>query len=112
MTHDEWRRLMLLRRELTGETFNDGTLDAWDKAHPTVGYVSARSAMTAAAKGHDRVTLHHFTDALPTSPRRPHTDPIGTTGCAECDGTGFSPRPDEAGVIRYGPCATCRPASP
>jgi hypothetical protein len=112
MTRDEWRRLFQLRRQLTDESFSDDTIDAWTDALPKLDYAAGAKAMTGAAKERDRVTLHRFTAELPhQGPTRTHTTSIGAPGCVECDGCGFSEHtdPHEPGVIRWAPCATCRP---
>jgi hypothetical protein len=63
------------RRELTGEGFHDGTIDALVRAFPKLTYSNATGAMEQAAQGRDRVTIHPFSEQLPKpwheEPHRP-----------------------------------------
>lgn len=58
MTRDEVRKLLVMRRDLSGETFNDGTIDAWSTALAGWGYDAARQALVKATSSHDRVTVY------------------------------------------------------
>jgi hypothetical protein len=111
----ETERLLRRRRDLTGESFNDGTVDAWASVLADVDYGLAVVALERAAPN-GRVTIaslfQHLTHHTPRS--RSHTDPIGAGGCRECGGVGFrvvEVDTDAWGqnVDRYGPCRTCRP---
>jgi hypothetical protein len=78
MTRTDCRLLLIRRRELTGETFNDGTIDAWTETFPALTLDVALTTMGRAARTRDRVTVHAFTEALPPRPlatTEPPADP-------------------------------------
>jgi len=90
MTRDETRHLLLIRRELTGEPFNDGTIDAWHRALAHDRVVDVRTALDRAAREHHRVTIAHIAERLPS--RAPNTAPTGPAidpHCTICGDTGL-----------------------
>jgi hypothetical protein len=108
MNRRETEQLLRRRRDLTGESLNDGTVDAWTEALADTDFSAAMKAVVAAARTHDRVSVGALIGALARPQRRSHTDPIGAAGCPECDGLGLAPIDDGDGVIRYRRCRRCR----
>lgn len=78
MNTAETTALLRVRRDLTGETFNDGTVTAWRDALADWQLPAVRTALVAAAREHQRVTVAHVTERLPrrsTAPVAPPPDP-------------------------------------
>jgi hypothetical protein len=109
MNRGQTEQLLRRRRDLTGESLNDGTVDAWREALAETDFAAAMKAIVSAARTHDRVSVGALMEALPRAQRRSHTDPIGAAGCPGCDGLGLAPINDGDGVIRYRRCPRCRP---
>jgi hypothetical protein len=63
--------LMRLRRELTGESFNDGTIEAWCEALAGQQPDQVRKALVTAARVHKRVTVADIFTHLPPRTRPP-----------------------------------------
>ncbi len=91
MNRAEATSLLRLRRELTGETFNDGTLDAWLRACASTDPHEAQHAMTEAARA-GRVTLASFTERLPKHASAGDAVPVR---CELCSGSGWVSAPPE-----------------
>jgi hypothetical protein len=80
-----------IRRDLTGESFNDGTIDAWTEALDPWTPSQVRTAMITAAKTHHRVTVAQVVELLPTPVTpAPLTPPLH---CEACDDTGWVDNP-------------------
>lgn len=110
MTPEATRNLLIRRRELTGETFNDHTIKSWGDLLADVDYNDAVAALNKAATEQERVNVRHLHEHMPRRPRPEQRPTIGDTDCTDCeDGTGFIPFSDRYGTIRYMPCPTCRP---
>jgi hypothetical protein len=107
MNPDATRNLLIRRRELTGESFNDHTIQSWQDLLKGTDYRDAVEALNTAATQHERVNARHLHEHLPgnTKPARQ----AGMPGCLECDAAGFSDFVDNYGTRRTAPCATCRP---
>lgn len=86
MTHDETRALLITRRDLTGESFNDGTIDAWHTALERFDRVDCRLALSEAAQRTDHVHIRDMIEQLPK--REPEPEPIPTR-CELCGGDGW-----------------------
>jgi hypothetical protein len=91
MNADETTAVLKIRRDLTGETFNDGTIGAWTLALGSWPLVQVRTALIAAAREANRVNVAHVVDRLPQRSRL--TAP--PTSCELCDGTGWVESPPE-----------------
>lgn len=91
MTIDEMTAILRIRRDLTGESFNDGTIEAWCEALNSWSPVEARTALIAAAREHTRVGIAHVSERLP----RRSTPSIPPARCELCDGTGWISVPPE-----------------
>lgn len=109
MTPEATRNLLLRRRELTGEQFNDATVKSWGDLLRNVEYQAAVEALNHAVVEHERVNARHLHEHLPAQPRREQRPSIGASDCPECDATGFSQVIDQHGTRRMAACATCRP---
>lgn len=69
MNHDEARRLLAMRRDLTRETFNDSTVDAWQRVFVAFDYATAERAMiNAASAGLGHVAVADLFAYLPKRP--------------------------------------------
>jgi hypothetical protein len=66
--------LLRMRRDLTGESFNDGTIEAWTEALADTDAHHVHKALIAAARIYQRVTIAHIYSHLP--PRPPTPQPI------------------------------------
>jgi hypothetical protein len=86
MNVDETTNALKVRRDLTGESFNDGTITAWCEALGAWPIAKVRTAIVAAAREHQRVTVAHVVDHLPQQARPPATPPAQ---CVLCDGSGW-----------------------
>ena len=75
-----------LRRDLTGESFNDGTIEAWADALDHWTLTDVRKAITKAARTHTRITVAGVVEQLPPRTRLPDT-PLDH--CELCDNTGW-----------------------
>lgn len=78
-----------VRRDLTGESFNDGTIAVWTEALAPWPMPTVRKAIINAAKEHNRVTIAHIVGRLPQ--RTPPTTHL--EHCELCDGTGWVDEP-------------------
>lgn len=85
MTSDETVAVLKVRRDLTGESFNDGTVIAWTEALGAWPMPAVRSAVVAAAREHKRVAVADVVERLPQR-ARPLAPPAD---CELCDGTGW-----------------------
>lgn len=85
MTPDATRNLLLRRRELTGETFNDQTVSSWHKLLEHIDYPDAVNALTQAATQHERINARHLHEHLPSTSRPPTPSPTRDQGC-DCRG--------------------------
>lgn len=65
MNRDDARRLLLLRRELTSESFSDATIDAWHDALDDRPFDQSRTALIVASRSEKRVTIAHVVEHLP-----------------------------------------------
>jgi hypothetical protein len=65
MTGEEARALLVLRRDLTGESFNDGTIWAWHDALGGDPITIVRPALLRAARKSGRVTIAALVAELP-----------------------------------------------
>jgi hypothetical protein len=90
MNTDEATVMLRLRRDLTGESFNDGTVAAWSEALGAWPTAAVRVAIVDAARGHQRVSVAHVVERLPARARRPDTPPVH---CELCAGTGLVSAP-------------------
>jgi hypothetical protein len=74
MNTSDITELLRIRRELTGENFNNGTVQAWTEAFKQRTTDQVRLALVAASLTHQRVTVAHIVEHLPTpagpGPRR------------------------------------------
>lgn len=68
MNTEETTALLKIRRELTGESLNDGTISAWSEALNGWTLNQCRKAMIAAARDHQRVSVRHLVEQLPPPP--------------------------------------------
>jgi len=75
-----------IRRDLTGESFNDGTIEAWADALDYWPLTEVRRAITAAARAHNRVSVAQVVEHLPPRAALP-TTPLDK--CELCDATGW-----------------------
>ena len=58
-----------VRRDLTGESFNNGTIEAWSDALDYWELADVRKAIIKASRIHPRVTVPHVVEHLPQRPR-------------------------------------------
>lgn len=65
MTRNEAVDLLKRRRELTGESFNDGTVDAWADALKPWTLDQCRQALTVVARSNARVVVGALVERLP-----------------------------------------------
>ncbi len=75
-----------IRRDLTGESFNDGTIEAWADALDYWPLTEVRKAITIAARTHNRISVALVVEQLPPRIRLPAPPP---ETCDLCDGTGW-----------------------
>lgn len=85
MNTDETSAVLRVRRDLTGESFNDGTIAAWCEALGGWPGTVVRTALIAACRDHQRVAVAHVAALLPQINRRTDAPPIA---CELCDGCG------------------------
>lgn len=71
MNTDDTANILRIRRDLTGEQFNDGTVTGWTLALKEWPKVEVRDAVIAASRAHERVTVAHVVDLLTPMPDRP-----------------------------------------
>lgn len=69
MNTDDTLIALRLRRELTGESFNDGTIEAWTAALDYWQLADVRTAIVKASRTNPRVTVPHVIEHLPHRPR-------------------------------------------
>lgn len=69
MNTEDTTSLLRIRRDLTGESFNDGTIDVWCEALAGWPLTECRTAIIAAARDHQRVTVRHVVEQLPPPAR-------------------------------------------
>lgn len=96
-----------VRRDLTGESFNDGTIAVWTEALTHWPLPQVRTAIIHAGKDHNRITIAHVHEQLPplvhTTPHLEH--------CELCDGTGWlddTPAPTDTTPVPSGRSKPCR----
>jgi len=104
MNTDETITALRVRRDLTGESFNDGTVGAWTEALRPWPMPTVCSAVVAAARQHKRVAVADVVERLPQRTRE-----APPRHCELCDGTGWvdaPPRvwPDERTSTQVQPC--------
>jgi hypothetical protein len=87
---DETSAVLRVRRDLTGESFNDGTIAAWCEALGAWPGSTVRTAVIAACRDHQRVAVAHVAALLPQLAHRSSGPPIA---CELCDGCGTVPVP-------------------
>ena len=87
MTNDEAARILRIRRDLTGEQFNDGTVEVWREALHDWSPVEVRAAVIAASREHERVTVAHVTKRLSPRTKQSH-DEAHSLSCI-CAGRGW-----------------------
>jgi hypothetical protein len=109
MNPDATRNLLIRRRELTGESFNDHTIQSWQDLLKGADYRDAVEALNTAATQHERVNARHLHEHLPGNTRPARQPTVGMPDCLECEAVGFSGFVDNYGTRRMAPCATCRP---
>lgn len=114
MNLDETTAALRIRRDLTGESFNDGTITAWCEALGSWPMTEIRTAVIDAARQHQRVTVAHVHERLPQRTRTTTPPPR----CEMCEGSGWvSVPPERAHDPRYchptidQPCC-CHAAAP
>jgi len=87
MNTNETTELLRIRRELTGESFNDRTVQTWNEALKSWTTDQVRLAIVAASLAHQRVTVAHVVELLPEhKPNRPSNR--HSRQCL-CGGTGW-----------------------
>lgn len=69
MNRDDAKKVLVRRRDLTGEQFNDGTIDAWLSALNGHTCRAVLEAVADAAREHERVNVHHVAERLPATHR-------------------------------------------
>lgn len=105
MNRADTTNILRLRRELTRESFNDGTVDAWTDALRSWTPTQVRAAINASAlEGTQHITVPHVVAHLPTQqrPTTPTRDITPDPHCQTCDGTGIDRLDDN------GPGYACR----
>ena len=90
MNVNDTRTILQLRRELTGENFNDGTIAAWSETLDQWPTPRIRQAIIDASKTHTRINIAHIIERLPKTTRRTHDPEPPNEHCAHCDGTGWT----------------------
>jgi hypothetical protein len=106
MNRAETEALLRLRRDLTGETFNDGTVNAWGQALDGWSYAQTSTAVTVASRLHGRVNVSHVVEQLPAHERQQARDQHSTS-CI-CAGRGWlDVTPDDAGPFVIATWARC-----
>ena len=67
MNNTEAGELLRQRRKLTGGTYNDDTVAAWQQALAPWPYEQCRDALVDAARTEKRVTVAHVVELLPAT---------------------------------------------
>lgn len=87
MNQTEAGELLRARRELTGGTYNDETVTAWQRVLADLDYDACREALFDAARNEKRITVAHIVERLP---RRPTTgDERNHSRSCICAGRGW-----------------------
>jgi len=76
MTRDETIQVLRARRALTGQVYDDSTIDAWNEAFDAWAASQVHAAVIAAALTHQSVNVAHVVENLPrttTSKRDSHS---------------------------------------
>jgi hypothetical protein len=92
MDIDQTTQALKVRRDLTGESFSDGTIAAWCEALGAWPLGQVRTAIVTAAREHQRVAVAHVAALLPQHARPPGPAPVA---CELCGGTGLVSSPLE-----------------
>lgn len=100
MNSMEASELLRTRRSLTGSTFNEETITAWQQAFAGQDYQQCHAALISAARDEKRVTVAHIWERLPL-PQREAVADTPPDLCIRC-GT----EPAEHLRIRCGYCQT------
>jgi hypothetical protein len=88
MTRTEIVNVLQTRRDLTGENFNDGTVDAWRAALDGWTFRQVIDAVTTAARVHQRVVVAHVVAELPPRTMADTADTAHRPTCM-CEGHGW-----------------------
>lgn len=104
MDLDDTRRLLMVRRDLTGEQFNDGTIAAWQQVFTDRPLPEVRTALIEAAKHHQRLGVFAVVAELP---EREHIDEP-RVDCAICGGDGMVTVWEQHGALSYSAVVACR----
>lgn len=83
MNETDTAKLLQIRRDLTGGTYNDDTITVWCEALKDWPLTECKTALISAARGYQRVTVAHLVERLPapTPKRTERTEPI----CIRCN---------------------------
>jgi hypothetical protein len=86
MNRTETAELLRTRRELSGGTYNDDTIDVWHEALAGWTYSEVRNALVRASRQHSRVTIASVVEHLRPLPAN---TPEGHARSCICQGRGF-----------------------
>lgn len=88
MNTNDTTELLRVRRELTGESFNDRTVQTWNEAFKPWTVDQVRLAIVAASLAHQRVTVAHVVELLPEHKPTTQRSARHSIACI-CNGRGW-----------------------
>ena len=103
MDLDDTRRLLVVRRDLTGEQFNDGTIHAWQQVFCERTLLEVSAALVDAAKRHPRIGVAVVVAELPER-AKPDEVPVD---CGLCAGSGMVTVWETHGGSSYSAVVAC-----
>lgn len=84
MNETDTAKLLQIRRDLTGGTYNDDTIAVWCEALKDWPLTECKTALIDAARGNQRVTVAHLVERLP-APARKRSERALQPVCIRCN---------------------------